>query len=110
MSYSSTWTPFESGISCDVQHISHDPSQTSRLGDLGYVDEKGRWRQVVNIADSHTCQKYRMKALQRTHNLEAYITEKPHIPYNEPFVRVSPGNDFQILEPDKSAKFVYIAF
>jgi hypothetical protein len=110
MSCSSTWTSLESGLSCDVQHISHDPSQTPRLGDLGYVDEKGRWRQVVNIADSRTCQKYRMKALQMTHDLEAYITEKPYIPHNEPFVRVSPGNDFQMLEPEKLAKFVHIAF
>src|SRR5277367_2051513 len=35
--------PSRSGRS-GLNYLSRNPSQTSRLGDIGYVDEKGTWR------------------------------------------------------------------
>ena len=90
----------------DINCLTHNPLQTSRLGDLGYVDESGRWRTVVNIVDDPICQKFGMQAIQITHNLENYITERKHEPFDVPFVRLFQGGNYQILTPDQLAQYV----
>ena len=110
MSCSPTCTSLESKLSPDIKSLSCDPSQTSQLGDIGYVNEGGRWCRVLNIVDGLTCQKHGIKALQRTHDLKEYITERQREPMGEPFVKVFPGDGYQILAPDQMARYVYIFF
>ena len=90
----------------DINYLSHNPLQSSRLGDLGYVDEGGRWRTVANIVDEHTCQKIGMQAIQRTHNLENYITQRKYEPFDTPFVQLVQGGKYQILTPDQLAQYI----
>jgi hypothetical protein len=94
--------------SMDINCLTHNPLQTSRLGDLGYVDEGGRWRTVVNIVDEPICQKFGMQAIQISHSLENYITEKKYEPFDVPFVRLLQGGNYQILTPDQLAQYVSV--
>jgi hypothetical protein len=104
MPYSSTWTSFESGLSpTNITCVTRDPSQTTRLGDVGFVDGKGAWCKVANIMDA-TGQKCGIRALRRTNELKDYISERPYL--DEPFVSVSPGNNFQILSHHDMAQYV----
>jgi hypothetical protein len=104
MPCSSTWTSFESELSpTNITCVTRDPSQTTRVGDVGFVDGKGAWCKVANIMDA-TSQKCGIRGLQRTHEMKDYITERPYL--DEPFVSVSPGNNFQILSHHEMAQYV----
>lgn len=88
-----------------IKCLSHNPMQGSRLGDLGYLDDSGRWRVVLNIFDGLTCQKFGIAAIQRTHDLSKYITEKNHEPFGVPVVKLFQGGTFEILAPDQLAQY-----
>lgn len=92
----------------DINSLTRNPLQISRLGDLGYVDDSGRWRTVVNIVDESTCQKLGMQAIQRTDKLEKYITQRKYEPFDKPFVQLLQGGEYQILTPDQLAQYVYV--
>jgi hypothetical protein len=94
----------------DIDCLSHNPLQASRLGDLGYVDDGGRWRTITNIVDEHMCRKYGMQAIQRTHSLENYITQKKYEPLDKPIVKLLQGGKYQIFSPDELAQYVYVAW
>jgi serine/threonine protein kinase len=67
----------------------------SRLGDMGYVDEKGAWRRMVNIVDPSSCE--RLGIIQ---NLP--ISESLHI------VQTSPQSGhatLSVLEKSSYARF-----
>ena len=91
-----------------IKCLSHNPVQSSQLGDLGYLDDSGRWHAVLNIFDGHTCHKAGIAAIQRTHDLSKYITEKKHEPLGAPMVKLFQGGSFEILTPDQLAQYVLL--
>lgn len=100
-------TSLESDLTLEINSFSHNPSQTERLGDIGFVDNSGRWRRVLNIADTFTCEKLGIQAIQRTHELKEYVMQRPRNRCNELYVKVSPGGSYQILTPTQLCQYVY---
>ena len=99
-----------SGLTASIKCYSYVPSQASRLGDLGYIDDSGRWQTVLNIFDKRACQKFGIHALQLTHDLAKYITLREHEPFNEPIVELIHGGGYQIMTRDQLAKYLPFAF
>jgi hypothetical protein len=91
---------FDSYLTPNIKCVTHDPSTDSRLGDIGYVAEGGRWRKIVNIVDGISCYYLGINAIKRTHELEDYIGKRKHTQFNVPFVTINEGGTFDILTPD----------
>jgi hypothetical protein len=81
--------------------------QTSRLGDVGYLDDSGRWRTVLNMFDVLTCNKIGIVAIKRTHDLSKYITQRKHEPFGVPVVKLFQGGDFDILTPEELVQYFF---
>jgi hypothetical protein len=101
-SYSSEGTP-------ELKLVSPNPSTTSILGDILFIDNKGYLRRVLNILDPISCKKAGIKPLKLTHDLKDYIKKTEHAPLNDVFVQISPGGTFQNLAPDQFAKYIRIS-
>ena len=100
-------TPNESDQADDIKCLSYNPNpQTSWLGDVGYLDDSGVWRRILNVVDESTCHKYGVKAVQRTHKLEQYIIERKQGNISEPVVRIFGGGGYQVLAPDQLASYI----
>lgn len=80
-----------------LKWLSIDPSPTSRLGDVGYVDAKGRWRVVLNILNQNICEHYGIKAIMLAAGLDEYIVETPHISHGEPLLELRRGGSYRLV-------------
>jgi hypothetical protein len=78
-----------------LKWLSRDPSSTSRLGDIGYVDAKGSWRVALNIFDELRCERYGVHALET--QLSKDITEAHHVPLDQPAVELRRGGSYRIV-------------
>ena len=89
-----------------IKCVSHNPVQSSRLGDIGYLGDGGRWHVILNIFDGRTCQKAGIAAIQRSDDLSKYITEKKHNLLDVPVVKLFQGGTYEILTPDQIERYV----
>lgn len=75
-----------------VKYVPNWPTVTSRLGDIGYIDNSGTWRSVLNILDDVQCRAHGIEALRLSHEKSEYITQSK---FNDsrycPVIRVSSG-------------------
>ena len=84
--------------------MTQDPSPDSRLGDLGYVSEGGKWQAIVNMVNEASCNRLGITAINRTHGLKEYIVKRKPTQYQMPFVTMREGGDYEILTPDDFGK------
>src|SRR4051794_28333977 len=81
----------------EIPNLGHNPSPNSRLGDLGYVDEAGSWRCVVNFLDSKSCHQLGVKALGLAQPKARYLTHSRELYMAEPVVQLTGSGSFQQL-------------
>ena len=82
------------------------PSVTSRLGDIGYIDNSGIWRTVLNVLDSDQCRAHGVEPLRLSHEKSEYITRvKFRNSPDHPFVRVSGGWKFSLITDSELQRF-----
>jgi hypothetical protein len=97
------------GLKARQQHalkwLSVDPSPASRLGDLGYVDAKGRWRVVLNILNQKICERYGIKAIVLASDLDEYITETPHNSHGEPLIELRRRGSYRLVTLDQLERY-----
>ena len=93
----------------NLQHalkwLSIDPSSASRLGDVGYVDAKGRWRVVLNILDHKKCDRYGIRAIVLAADLEDYITETLRSSHAEPLIELRRGGSYRLVTLDQLDRY-----
>jgi hypothetical protein len=88
-----------------IKNLTHNPSSNSRLGDIGYVDETGSWRRIVNILDQTSCDPLRIKCLLLARGIPQYITQTKYIPFDEPVIELYNGGGCQIVTGDELARY-----
>ncbi len=81
----------------EIPNLGHNPSPNSRLGDVGYVDQAGSWRCVVNCLDSKSCDQLGVKALRLAQPKARYITPSRKLYMTEPVVQLTGSGSFQQL-------------
>lgn len=81
----------------DIPNLGHNPSPNSRIGDLGYVDQAGSWRRVLNCLDPKSCDQLGLKALRLAQPTAQYIMPTRQIYMTEPVVQLSGPGSFQQL-------------
>jgi hypothetical protein len=86
-----------------MECVSHQPTQSSRLGDVGYVDEGGTWRRVVNIVEPITCERLGMKAASLSHDRTNYVTERKHAHLDKPLINLLEGGSYDVVTPGQLA-------
>jgi hypothetical protein len=90
----------------DIKFIPNWPTITSRLGDIGYIDNSGTWRSVLNILDNSQCRAYGIEPLCLSHQKSEYITQ---FKFNDsrgfPVVRVSSGWECSSLNDAELQRF-----
>ena len=92
----STYCPI--GWPSRIKFAPNWPTVASRLGDIGYIDNSGSWRAVLNLLDSDQCRAYGIEALRLSHDKSEYITQVEFRNSPEhPFVRVSGGWNFSLI-------------
>ena len=99
MAKSPTTLRLPTGMEC----VSHQPTQSSRLGDVGYVDKGGTWRRVVNIVEPITCEKLGMEAVSLSHVRTKYVTERKHAYLDKPLINLREGGSCDVLTPEQLA-------
>jgi hypothetical protein len=90
-----------------LKWVSIDPSTTSRLGDLGYVDKKGCWRVVLNIFDRNATERLGIKALALQASLGEYVVQNNVIPFDDPIVELRPQGSYRLIALDGSKRLKY---
>ena len=88
-----------------VNFLSHNPSQSSTLGDVGFIDDKGTWRKVVNILDSESCKELGIKSLQLARGQPQYITQAKRTPFDEPIVDLYNGESHKLYRPEEIGRY-----
>jgi hypothetical protein len=79
---------------------------TSRLGDIGYIDNSGSWRTVLNVLDGDQCRAHGIEALRLSHKLSEYITQvKFRNSPEHPIVKVSGGWNFSPITEAELQRF-----
>jgi hypothetical protein len=91
-----------------IKHIARDPSASSRLADIGYIDRKGGWHAIVNILDQSSCQHLGIQPIHLASGLQQYITTQRVVPSYEPLVELYNGSDkqYQLVTPSELARLV----
>jgi hypothetical protein len=90
-----------------LKHLAHDPSLTSRLGDIGYVNQQGMWQNIVNILDQNRCHQLGIKSIRLASDLFQYIREGHHGSSEEPCVNLSAGGSYQLVTPNELVRYYY---
>jgi hypothetical protein len=90
-----------------IKNLTHNPSPGSRLGDIGYVDEAGNWRRVVNILDEASCEPLGINCLRLARGLPQYITQRKHVPFDEPVIQLYSTGGCQILTGEDLARYTF---
>lgn len=85
-----------------------NPSHDSTLGDVGYRDQKGSWRKIVNLLDTESCELLGIKSLRLARGSPQYVSQAPHAPLGQPFVYTDPGASHRLLSPDELARYLQI--
>src|SRR5438045_6530904 len=60
-------TNYPSGWPARIKFAANWPTATSRLGDIGYIDNSGIWRTVLNVLDSDQCRADGVEPLRLVH-------------------------------------------
>jgi len=106
----STYYPI--GWPARIKFAPNWPSVTSRLGDIGYIDNSGSWRTVLNVLNSDQCHAHGIEPLLLSHDRSEYITQVSFKNSPEhPFVRVSNGWTFSLItdiELQRFSSFVWL--
>jgi hypothetical protein len=91
-----------------IKHIARDPSASSRLADIGYIDRKGGWHAIVNILDQSSCQHLGIQPIHLASGLQQYITTQRVVPSYEPLVEIYNGSDkqYQLVTPSELARYI----
>jgi hypothetical protein len=84
-----------------MECVTQQPTQSTRLGDVGYVDKGGTWRRVVNIIEPITCEKVGMKAASLSHDRTKYVTERKHAHIDEPLIKFLERGKYEVLTPEQ---------
>lgn len=71
----------------------------SRLGDLGFQDEKGAWHTVLNVLDKASCSDLGVQPLKLSHALQHYITQAKYGEPQEPYLKIPDGWNWDVI-PD----------
>lgn len=84
----------------EIKFVWNWPVIGSRLGDIGYIDQAGVWRKIINVFDSSECLAHEIKPLlfsQDTH--DSYISKDVFRTSNDrPLVKVSRGWEVNFLD------------
>ena len=88
-----------------TKFLSHNPSHHSTLGDVGYVDDKGSWRKLVNVLDTESCEAIGIKSLRLARGLPQYITQARHAPFEEPIIHIDNEASHKLLTPIEAARY-----
>lgn len=99
----------EEPIEPAIKHIAHEPSLTSRLGDIGYIDKQGMWQKIVNILDQNSCHQLGIKAIQLATDLFQYIKQGRHSSSEEPCVNLNAGGSYQLVTPNELVRYTIIS-
>jgi hypothetical protein len=93
-------------IDSGIKNLAHNPSQSSRLGDIGYVDQKGSWRSIINVLDQGACEQLGIRALRLAQALPSYVTQARDSRFEgQPLVKIFDGGEYEILSPDKFERY-----
>lgn len=98
MTYASRETTPSDAVPSDIKYLSHSPSRESRLGDIGYVDERGNWRKILNIFDQESCRQLGIKTLRLERSLSQYITQTKYSRSATPIVKLYNGGKCRFLD------------
>lgn len=90
-----------------IKNLTHNPSPGSRLGDVGYVDEAGNWRRVLNILDKSSCEPLGISCLRLARGLPQYITQRKYVPFDQPVIQLYSGGGFQVLTGEDLARYTF---
>ena len=88
-----------------IKYIAREPSPSSRLGDIGYLDKKGMWHGVVNIFDQGSCRLLGIKALRLATDWLQYITQGQHNASEQPWIDLYPGGSYQLVSPNELERY-----
>lgn len=88
-----------------IKYITRQPSISSRLGDIGYVDDKGMWHGVVNIFDQGSCQRLGIKALKLETDWPQHITTRQYGASEKPWIDLYPEGRYQMVSPDELKRY-----
>lgn len=105
-SSTSTWGSHSSECTSELKLVPN-PTTTSILGDVSFIDDKRALRRVLNIFDPVSCGKAGIESLKLTHELKDYIKDTP---LNEVLVQTSPHATFQIFANDDFARYFAVRF
>src|SRR5208282_4696844 len=89
-----------------IKFVPNWPTITSRLGDIGYIDNAGTWRSVLNILDEGQCRPHGIEPLRLSHQKSEYVTQ---FKFNDsrdcPVVSVSSGWECSFLSEAELRRF-----
>jgi hypothetical protein len=90
-----------------IKFVPNWPTVTSRLGDVGYLDNSGIWRSVLNILDEDRCHAHSIDPLQLSRPKSEYITKiKFNNSSQDPIIRVSSGWGCSFLSAAELDRFL----
>ena len=85
-----------------VPNLGRNPSPIPRLGDIGYLDQTGSWRRLVNILDASSCKQVGLKSLRLERPLKEYVALERQVYMTEPVVQLSgSGSAFHLFTTGK---------
>ena len=89
-----------------IKYVPNWPTVTSRLGDIGYIDNSGGWRSVLDVFDAGQCRAHGIEPLRLSHEKSEYITQfKFNHSMHYPVVRVSSGWECSSLNSAELQRF-----
>ena len=100
-------TSNQDSIKPAIKNITHEPSLTSRLGDIGYVDKQAMWQKIVNIFDQNSCHQLGIKAIRLATDLFQYIKQGRHSSSEEPCVILNAGGSYQLVTPNELVRYYH---
>jgi len=81
-----------------MKFISCFPSVNSRLGDIGFTDERsGGWQRILNITDEESCRSAGVQPLKLSRARQHYITQTKYGHSQDPFVKIPEGWKSDVL-------------
>jgi hypothetical protein len=85
-----------------IQSVPSWPTATSRIGDIGYLDQNGTWQKLINVFDAQSCRTFNVHSLFLPRPLAEYISETLfHSRSDGPLIKLSKGWTCGFLTTDE---------
>jgi hypothetical protein len=91
----------------EISYLSHDPTSASRIGDIGYVDRCGHWRQILNVFDRESCRRLGINSIRLSSRVLEYTTRTKYEPFDKPIVRLYDGGHWRYLETNELSRYQF---